>query len=75
MTEMLVITPQGHVVRLSKCTWQYATAVRPWEGMTAASESEKEWLRQEGFVQIVCGQLHLEPNPQLEALCKTIGLV
>jgi hypothetical protein len=72
---MLVITPLGHVARLTPGSdGRYAFIDRPPElnDRTAGHFQmtyEKSWLEQEGFVELACGRLKLEPNPELEKLC------
>jgi hypothetical protein len=75
MNPMLVITPIGHVVRLTPCNdGRNAYVDRPPElndsecGYSQMTH-ENSWLQQEGFIEIAIGKLKLEPNPELEKLC------
>jgi hypothetical protein len=75
MNPMLVITPLGHVARLTPCNdGRHAFIDRPPElnDRTAGyfqMTYEKSWLQQEGFVELVIGRLKLESNPELEKSC------
>jgi hypothetical protein len=72
---MLVITPLGHVARLTPCgDGRNAFVDRPPELNEAVAgyfqmTHENHWLQQEGFIELAIGRLKLEPNPELAKSC------
>jgi hypothetical protein len=80
MSPMLVITPLGHVARLKSCNdGRHADVDRPPElndlicGYSQMLYEER-WLQKEGFIEFAIGRLKIEPNLELEELCKTLEL-
>ncbi len=78
--KMLVMSPLGHVMQLTSCGDGRLADVRRPTGLNTHQagyfqiERENDWLVSEGFVGLVVGQIVLEPNTELEEMCKTIDL-
>ncbi len=77
---ILIMSPLGHVLQLTSCgDGHLAEVVRPvglnnHQADCVQVERENKWLQDEGFVALVVGMMILEANPELEEMCKTIGL-
>jgi hypothetical protein len=83
MRQMLVITPHHNIVRLTDMgnhrTIQITRLDELYEFHCAEAMrlcyAENCWMQNEGFMDLVIGNLELDFDPELEAICKTIELV